>query len=149
MPLKPLLGKWSGTGEAPDGKGNYERVYQFVLNGRFIEVRNKSVYPATRENPKGYVHEDYGLISYDKARKKFVLRQFHTEGFVNQYLLESVSPDGKTIVFVTESIENIPAGWRARETYRLSEQSFTENFDLAEAGKDFQPYSNAAFVKQK
>ena len=38
-----------------------------------------------------------------------MLRQFHIEGFVNQYKLESISADGKTIVFISEAIENIPA----------------------------------------
>jgi hypothetical protein len=149
LPLRSLIGKWAGTGQAPEGKGNYERTYQFVLNNKFIEVRSKSVYAPSQEKPKGYVHEDVGMISYDKSRKTFILRQFHGEGFVNEYVLESVSADGKTIVFVTESIENIPKGWRARETYRISDQAFTENFDLAEPGKDFTPYTNASFTKQK
>lgn len=148
LPLKPLIGKWVGTGEAPEGKGNYERTYQFVLNNKFIELRNKAVYPATKESPKGYVHEDHGYISYDKSRKKFVLRQFHSEGFVNQYILESISPDGKTITFVTESIENIPPGWRGRETYTVSATELTEDFQLAEPGKDFEPYTKARFKKQ-
>src|SRR6187549_3750024 len=86
LPLRPLIGKWSGTGEAPEGKGTYERSYQFVLNNKFIEVRNKSVYAPSKEKPAGYSHEDYGLISYDRARKAFVLRQFHSEGFVNEYV---------------------------------------------------------------
>src|ERR1041385_2533375 len=149
LPLQPLIGKWIGSGEAPEGKGTYERSYAFVLNKKFIELRNKSVYPATKENPKGYVHEDCGYISYDKSRKKFVLRQFHSEGFVNQYLLESISPDGKTIVFITESIENIPKGWRGRETYTIIGSSLEEDFALAEPGKDFEPYTKARFTRSK
>ena len=148
LPLKPLIGKWKGTGEGPDGKGEYERTYQFVLNNKFIELRNKSVYPASKERPKGYVHEDHGYISYDKSRKKFIFRQFHAEGFVNQYVLESISADGKTITFVTESIENIPAGWRGRETYTVSGTELTEDFQLAEPNKDFTPYTKAQFKKQ-
>ena len=50
-------------------------------------------------------------------RKTFVFRQFHGEGFVNQYTLDSLSGDKKMLVFVSEAIENIPQGWRARETY--------------------------------
>lgn len=149
LPLQPLIGKWTGTGEAPEGKGNYERSYTFVLNKKFIEVRNKSTYPPTKENPKGYIHEDHGYISYDKSMKKFVYRQFHSEGFVNEYVTESISTDGKKIVFITESIENIPAGWRGRETYTLNGTSFTEDFDLAEPNKDFEAYSKASFVKSK
>ena len=47
-----------------------------------------------------------------------MLRQFHTEGFVNQYVEDTTSPSTR-VVFNTEAIENIPAGWRARETYVL------------------------------
>jgi hypothetical protein len=148
LPLQPLIGKWSGTGEAPEGKGTYERTYQFVLNKKFIEVRNKSVYAGSKDKPAGYVHEDHGLISYDKARKVFVFRQFHSEGFVNEYVLESISPDGKTFFFVTESIENIPKGWRARETWTVVGNDLKESFDLSEPGKEFEPYTNALFRRQ-
>jgi hypothetical protein len=73
-----------------------------------------------------------------------VLRQFHAEGFVNQYVMTSSSADGKTIVFTTESIENIPAGWRARETYKIiNADEFIEVFELAEPGKDFDVYSES------
>ncbi|HZY78404.1 MAG TPA: heme-binding beta-barrel domain-containing protein [Cyclobacteriaceae bacterium] len=149
LPLLPLIGKWTGTGEGPEGKGSYERSYSFVLNKKFIEVRNKAVYPATKEKPKGYIHEDYGYISYDKGRKKFVFRQFHGEGFVNEYLIESISADGKTIVFVTESIENIPNGWRGRETYKINGNTLTEDFDLAEPGKDFEAYTKVSLTRSK
>lgn len=150
LPFKHLIGSWTGTGEGVDGKGTYERSYQFVANKRYIELRNKSVYPASKENPKGYVHEDFGFISYDKMRKTFVFRQFHIEGFINQYVLESISSDGKTLVFVTEAIENIPKGWRGRETYTLNEgKEFTEVFDLAEPGKGFELYTKASFTKSK
>ena len=76
------------------------------------------------------------------------VRQFHIEGFVNQYVLESISADGKTVTFVTESIENIPEGWRGRETYMISENAFTEAFDLAEPGKDFEPYTKGGFKRK-
>jgi hypothetical protein len=91
MPFQPLIGTWAGTGEGVDGNGSYERTYQFVLNKKYIEVRNRTVYSMTKEKPKGYVHEDVGFISYDKIRKTFVFRQFYGEGFVNQYTLDSLS----------------------------------------------------------
>ena len=59
------------------------------------------------------------MISFDKGRKNFVLRQFHVEGFVNQSVITNSSADAKTIVFTSESIENIPVGFRARETYKI------------------------------
>ena len=35
------------------------------------------------------------MYSYDKALKKIVLRQFHSEDFVNEYTLDSVGTDGR------------------------------------------------------
>ncbi len=150
LPFKNMIGSWTGTSEGQPGKGVYERSYQIVLNKKFIEVKNKSTYPPSKDNPKGEVHEDRGFISYDKPRKIFVLRQFHIEGFVNQYKIESISPDGKTIVFISENIENIPAGYRAKETYRIiSDKEFNETFELAEPGKDFEVYSKATLLRIK
>lgn len=37
-----------------------------------------------------------------------MLRQFHVEGFVNEYTLDSVSENGKVLEFVAVRIENIP-----------------------------------------
>ena len=83
------------------------------------------------------------MISYDAARKRFVFRQFHIEGFVNTYVQEPTT-DAKTIVFVTEAIENIPPGYRARETYTiLSNDEFRERFEIAEPGREFELYSEA------
>lgn len=79
-----------------------------------------------------------------------MLRQFHVEGFVNQYVQTSSTLDGKTFVFTTEQIENIPVGWRARETYRIvSPDEFVEVFELAEPGKDFEIYSESRHTRKK
>ena len=84
-----------------------------------------------------------GMIGYDRARKKFVFRQFHQEGFVNTYL-QGDDGDAKKLIFNSEGIENIAAGWRARETYSfLNDNEFIERFELAGPGKDFSIYSEA------
>lgn len=148
LPFKIMIGKWKGSSEGQPGKGSYERSFELVLNRKFIEIKNKSTYPPSKENPKGEVHEDHGFISYDKGRKTFVLRQFHIEGFVNQFKIESISADGKTIVFVSESIENIPPGFRARESYQIvNNNEFIETFELAEPGKEFEVYSKATLKR--
>ena len=47
-------------------------------------------------------------------------------------------------MFTSEAIENIPAGWRARETYELvGQDEFVETFELAPPGKDFEPYTQS------
>jgi hypothetical protein len=149
-PLRFLAGEWEGKSQGRPGNGKASRKYRFVLNGRFLQVNNKSVYPPQAKNPPGETHEDIGFFSYDKIAKKLMLRQFHVEGFVNQFVLHSVSADGRMIVFVTTSIENIPPGWRARETYRVvGNHEFVETFDLAEPGKQFETYSEIHFRRRK
>jgi len=147
--LKHFVGSWEGTAKGQAGNGKVKREYQFVLNGKYLQARNRSTYPPQEKNPKGEVHEDWGLFSYDRARKQFVLRQFHVEGFVNQYALDAAASNTKTLVFVTESIENIPPGWRARETYRLlSNDEFIEVFELAAPGKEFELYTENHFKRR-
>ena len=149
-PLKFFAGKWEGTGNGKPGTSKIEREYQFVLNGKYLSVEGRSVYDAQPKNPKGEVHEELGMISFDKSRKQFVFRQFHVEGFVNQYVSTTISADGKEIIFTSEAIENVPAGWRARETYKIiSADEFTETFELAEPGKDFQIYSEGRLRRKK
>lgn len=150
LPLKPFIGQWVGEGGGEPGKGIYERSYQFILNKNFIEIKNKSTYQPTDKHPKGEVHEDIGYFSYDKSTRKFKLRQFHIESFAIEFVLDSISADKKTIVFVSVAIENIPKGYRARETYRLiSENEIEETFELAESDKEFEVYSKVKLLKQK
>ena len=144
--IRFLSGKWTGDVEGEPGKGKSEREYRFVLNGAYMEIRNKSTYAAQPKNPKGEVHEDWGMISYDKNREKLVLRQFHIERFVNQFVQEP--PDGPALRFTSEAIENIAPGYRARETYRpTGPDSFVERFEIAAPGKEFEVYSETRFER--
>jgi hypothetical protein len=140
-PIAPFIGRWTGTSEGQPGKGTIERDYERALGSRFIRVRNRSTYPPQEKNPKGEVHEDEGFFSFDRARKRMLFRQFHIEGFVTTYVHDVDAKPG-TVSFTTEAIENIPPGWRARETYILhSPDDLEEIFELAEQGKDFALYS--------
>jgi hypothetical protein len=144
-----LIGRWQGTSEGQPGKGAVHREYTRVMSSRFIRAHNRSEYPAQEKNPRGEIHEDEGWFSFDRTRKRLVLRQFHVEGFVNQYVEDADSEPGK-LVFTSESIENIPAGWRARETYVVqSPDEFEEIFELAEPGKPFGVYSRARLKRVK
>jgi len=137
-PFRFFVGSWEGASEGMSGSSKLDAHFKFVLNEKYLEARYKAVFPPNEKNPKGETHEDFGFISYDKFRKKFVYRQFNIEGYVNQYVLDSISPDGKTLVFITESVENLPAGWRARVTYNiLNDSEFTETLDLAAPEQDF------------
>jgi hypothetical protein len=147
--LDPLIGRWQGTQEGQPGKGTVEREYSRMLRSRFIRARNRSVYPPQDKNPKGEEHEDEGIFSFHSARKQILFRQFHVEGFVIQYVMEPVVKPG-TIVFVSEAIDNIPAGYKARETYHLiGPDEFEEVFELAEPGKDFAVYSRSRLKRAR
>jgi hypothetical protein len=101
------------------------------------------------EREEAETHQDEGIFSFDRTRKRVVFRQFHIEGFVNQYVEDSTSA-AKAIVFTSEAIENIPAGYRARETYTiLGPDAFEEVFELAEPGKPFEVYSHGRFTRVK
>ena len=142
VPIIRLLGTWAGDGEGQPGVSRVERTYQPALGGRFILATNRSTYAPQPKNPKGEVHDDVGYISLDRVRKLFVFRQFHVEGFVNQYVARPPEAPLTTLVFESEALENIPAGFRARETYRFDgNDAFEEVFETAEPGKDFSVYS--------
>jgi hypothetical protein len=150
QPLRPFLGTWDGEVNGEPGTGKAERSYAFSLRDRFIQITNKSVYQPQEKNPKGEIHEDIGFFSYDRRAKKFMLRQFHVEGFVNQFALETLDRQQRCLVFVSTAIENIAPGWRAKETYRfLDNDEFIETFALAPPGKDFTTYSETHFRRRR
>ena len=149
-PMRYFVGSWTGDGKGQSGNSIVKREYRFILKDHFLEAVNQSTYPPQDKNPKGEVHEDRGVFSWDKSRRRFVLRQFHVEGFVNQYVADSVAADSERFVFTSESIENIPSGFRARETYRiLGPDEFVERFELAEPGKEFTLYSETVLKRVK
>lgn len=144
-----FIGKWEGQGEGKSGISKGYQEFQFILNDKFLSIKNKAVFEPQKNNPKGEVHEDLGFISYDQMRQKFVLRQFHIEGFVNQYVLDTVSDDGRTFIFESETIENIPAGFKARLTYKiLNDNEFQQSFDLASPGEEYQCYSTGKMIRK-
>lgn len=145
-----LLGSWEGTASGEPGKGTVERTYELVLDGQFIEERNTSRYEAKAQGKAPEVHHHRGFISYDKARKTFMLRHFHEEGFVNLFALNSDKSLPAYLIFDSVSFENFSNEWKARETYEVvSPDEFIETFELAEPGKDFAVYSRNHFKRKK
>ena len=139
-PARFLLGEWEGTSAGHAGNATVRREYRFILRERFIEERNTSTYPPQEANPEGEVHEHLSYISYDRARRLLVLRQFHVERFVIQYAQATDTTPG--LVFLSEAMENGPPGWRARETYILhGPDEFEEIFELARGDGPFEVYS--------
>lgn len=143
-PLGFLEGTWKGDAHGEPGQGASNRTYEFVMKGRFLSVKNRSEYAPPAGRQHGEVHDDWGVFSYDKREKVLVLRQFHVEGFVNEYHLTASGPG--FLEFTTVRIENLPPGWRAREVYRRAgPDEFVETFSIAEPGKEFAQYVETRF----
>jgi hypothetical protein len=148
-PFQFFVGQWEGTGEGKPGVSRGKQEFAFVLGGQYLQVRNESRFDPQEKNPKGEVHENWGFFSYDRLRKAYVFRQFHVQGFVNQYVCDGPNADGKLFIFNSEAIENIPPGFKARLTYRiLDANSFEQTFDLAPPGKEMVCYSKGVMTRK-
>ena len=140
-PFTYFIGSWEGDGGGVAGKGKGDRIYQYILKDRFIYLKDKSTFEPQEMNPEGEIHLEWSFFSYDKNRKNFMLREFHGEGYVNTYALDGLYENGKTMVFLSEHIENGPPDMRARLTYSIiNEKEFTETFEIATKGQDFKVY---------
>lgn len=149
-PLKYFVGSWEGQGTGKWGISTAEKVNEFIMNGQYLFTKHKSVYKPQEKNPKGEVFEQWAFYSYDKNREKFVFRAFNIEGFVSQYLLDSLSTDGTTFIFVTESSENLPVGFRARLTYSIiNDDEYKETFELGFPGKELEIYLENSWKRKK
>jgi hypothetical protein len=134
-PLKFLEGKWE---DIKPGVSTNKQTYRFVMNNKYLGMKTKAVFEPTDKKPKGEIHEDAGMISYDNARKTFVMRCFYIEGFVIQYTL-AISEDGKVLTFSSkEAIENAPPGTKAKLVFKkISNDQFEEKFFVAWPKKDY------------
>ena len=148
-PFRFFIGKWVGTGAGKSGESTLTREYHFKFNKTFIYYTNIALFKANEKNKKGEIHEDFGVFSFDNIRKKHIFRQFHGEGFVNQFVVE-ISPDEKTYTFASENIENLPPGWKVRYLIKIeSSDKFSERFELAGPGKDFNCLITNQFTREK
>jgi len=149
-PFRKLTGHWEGSGTGEWGGSRVCANCQFILNGRFVEIRTRVVYLAAETDSAGAVQEDLAIISFDNERKKFILRQFQGRGLVDQAVLDSISPDGKTIQFTSEFLENAAPGWKARTTFEIAGHlEFTYRFEFAPPGKDFERHSEVHFRRKE
>ena len=146
--LRWLVGEWRGTGQGDPGTSGSERHIDSFLEGKYLRAKGRSVYPRQEKNPKGEIHEELDMWSYDRARSAIVLRQFDTLGFVCTYVQDKAASATDRWVFNAESLENVPKGWKARYTItRKADDEYHEVLELDPDGKGFQPYVTNRFLK--
>jgi hypothetical protein len=148
--LNFLIGTWEGTGTGKFGDSKVEREYSYFMGGTYILGKNKSTYEKQEKNPDGEIHVNWDIYSYDKNRKRYVIRQFHEEDITNTFSADSSDiPDGK-YEFVYESIENFLPGWKAKEVYDIiNEDEFIEIFYLAPPEKEYSEFIRNSFKRVK
>ncbi len=136
-PVQYFVGEWTGSGEGLGGSATLTRSCEQILHDNFIFMKTQSIFPPQEANPNGEDHRDWGMISYDKEREIYILRQFFGEGFINQYTAE-ISEEGKKFVFTTEKIESFEPEWRVRLTFTiLSENEYRQELELAPPDRDY------------
>lgn len=146
--LSWMVGEWEGVGEGEPGTSGSERHIDSYLDGKYIRAQGRSVYPKQEKNPKGEIHEQLVLWSFDNARSAIVMREFDTLGFVGTYVLDKAASKPDRWVLVAESLENVPQGLKARYVItRVSDDEYHELLELDENGKGFEPYVKNRFLK--
>lgn len=145
-----LIGEWKGQGVGfGNEKSKIQSEFKLIMDGKYIMVKNDSKFEPTESKPEGEHHADWGIISFDNKRKKIVFRQFHIEGYVNQYVLNDSLSDDSTLIFETEMIENFVEGGKARWTIKKIEENKIESiFDVSFPGKEYACFGTNVMVKQ-
>ena len=146
-----LFGEWTGTGSGfGNTRSKIQSEFKVIMNGKYIQIKNYTESEPNKSKPKGDKHTDWGILSFDKKRKKVIYRQFHSEGYVNQYVLnDSLSTDTK-LIFETETIENFVEAGKARWTIRKhGDKEIEIKFDVSVPGKESAYYNTHRLRKKQ
>ena len=140
-----LVGEWTGVGVGQPGTSATVRHNQRIHNDRFIKVEARSDYPPRGANTIGEVHTSTDVWSFDRRRGLLVMRQFDSLGFAMTYVQDAAASTNGRIVLVSEQLENVPAGWRARYTYEHpASNEYRELFEL-DSGNGYERYVSNSF----
>lgn len=145
-----ICGEWQGQGDGySEGTSEVSCSIAYTMGGTYLEIKGEAKFKPTEKNPKGEHHIDQGFISFDKKRKTFVFRQFHIEGFVNQYIMDNETSSDSVFVFNSESIENFVDGGKARVIIELkADGNLQSAFYLSMPGQELSCYGNNVFTRK-
>ena len=136
-----LVGNWQGVETGVAGNGIGFRTYTYELNKNYIIERNQSTFPKTEKKPKGEVHRDIGIFSFNANKNEIIYRSFNVEGFTNIFVLDSVNSTEQKFIFVTREIENNPGNWKSKvRIEKISDTEFKEYFNIATDGVNYKDF---------
>ena len=133
--LRPLVGQWRGKAEGmfmPTAA--VEQSWEFVIGDMFLQGHTQYLDSTS-------VHESLEMLSWDQARKCFVLRRFSSTGDVMQ-LAGKVQDDGN-LIMESEAWENgFPdeVRWKSTLTF-VSQDEIQVTYYLALEDGTFGPVS--------
>jgi hypothetical protein len=137
-PYRYFVGSWKGEGRGTFGDSAVTREIEWFGSG-FIRLTTSSLHAPREGSKQGEQHREVAWLGIDLAGGRFTLRQFHSEGIYNQYA--ATGGGAGEYIFDSEVVEGLGPGRRARETWRIvGPDEFTEVFEVAEPGGDFQVY---------
>ena len=129
--LRKLVGQW----HASEGGRDVRTDFRLIANGNFLAAETVSVSRSEQD-----VHRDWEIFSYDAPNKRVMMRQFVSEGVICRYRLDEISPDGRTLTFVTEHCEGGSLKFGARATFGFpSRDEYTTKLELSPNGKAYLP----------
>lgn len=144
--LRYLIGTWKMEKTDVTNIQNYS----FLFNGQFIQMKTRAVFKPTEKKPRGEIHEDLNIFSYDGTSGTMMLRSFYSEGFVNIFTLSDVSGDGKVLTFTTRAVEDAPEGTKAKLILqKISDTEMIEKFFVAWPDKEYACISDNHLKKVK
>jgi len=145
-----LIGNWVGSGVDIDkNKSEISASYSYTTGNTYIEVNHHSEIEKKNKKFKNEVHDDWGMISYDKQRGVYIYRQFNIEGYYNQFILIDSLSNENTIVFESEQTENFLAEGKFRLIVKKINNFEIETFlDLVSSGKEIS-YGKNKLIKEE
>lgn len=135
-----LIGVW----EHHSPSDTIMHVYKKVLGGKFIKMNTTAFFYG--DDGEITTHSDEGYVSYDQDRKKYVFRQFHSEGFINTYVLDEDKSTPEFYVWVSEHVEN---GFGLKAMLTVEFKNHDEYSMILHLGKEVENLTACQWINAK
>ncbi len=140
---KIVMGDWTGSGTGDPGKGSGGFSFKLDLQGQVLVRKAHSEYPSA--GGRVAVHDDLMIVYQEPGRTRATY--FDNEGHVIHYTA-SFSPDGRTLVLVSDPLPNAPS---FRLTYvSVKPDELKVDFEIAPPGSNaFKSYVSGVVHRTK
>ena len=132
-----LAGEWQGYGRFDTRVTYIHKSFAYDVAGRYLIERTRDMFPPEKPTTEFELHQDFTTY-YRTDTGGCRAKGFFVEGYVWN---STVTATGDRIVVETDTVENAPAGMRARITYvKDGPDGLTGTFEIAMPGQDFKMF---------